>query len=219
MNGRLRSGLTLIELTVVVAIIALLGLVAVPAFDGMFADQRVKAAARSVADAFFLARAEAIRTGNPHLVVFQQSLGATAPIVVIDDGLPAAANCTIDGGEVRHTAPAQDGVLWGTSAAVANGNAAPDDPGAAPANIPSGSSFTDATRSPSNPANWVLFQPDGMPRLFTPGAGVCDAVGLPGRGGGAIYLTNTRRDYVVVLSNLGTTRVHVWDPSTSGWIN
>ncbi len=88
----------------------------------------------------------------------------------------------------------------------------------APASVPSGSSFTDATRSPLNPASWVLFQPDGIPRLFTPGAGnTCDAVGLPGRGGGAIYLTNTRRDYAVVLSNLGTTRLHAWSPGVGGW--
>jgi len=66
----------------------------------------------------------------------------------------------------------------------------------------------------------VLFQPDGIPRLFTPdGGGNCDAVGLPGLGGGAIYLTNTRRDYAIVLSNVGTTRTHVWIPSAGGWKN
>jgi len=212
--------MTLLEIMIVVIVIGIFTAVAVPAFDGIRSDQRAKAAARSVADAFLLARAEAIRSGNTHLVVFQQALGAPAPITVVDDGTPDTANCTIDGGEVRHSIPAEADVFWGTTATIANGNAAPDDLGAAPAEVATGSSFTDATRNPSNPATWVLFQPDGMPRLFTPdGGGNCTAVGLAGQGGGAIYLTNTRRDYAVVLSHLGTARVHLWNPAGGAWRN
>lgn len=216
---RLRSGVTIIELVVVVVVIGLMAVVAVPMFGGFFTDQRVKGAARSVADSLLLARAEAIRTGNTHLVIFQQALDATEPIVVVNDGAPDVADCTIAAGEVRHSVSAVEDVLWGTTTTLANGTAAPDDPGAAPAAVAAGSSFTDATRSPANPATWVLFQPDGVPRLFTPdtGGGSCDEIGLVGQGGGGIYLTNTRRDYAVVLSHLGTTRVHLWNPSSGGW--
>ena len=216
----MRSGMTLIEIMIVVIVMAVFTAVAVPFLDGVRSDQRVKSAARSVADAFLLARAEAIRSGNTHLVVFQQALDAPAPIAVVDDGTPDNANCTIDAGEVRHSIPAEAGVFWGTTDTIANGSPAPDDLGAAPAEVATGSSFTDATRNPANPATWVLFQPDGVPRLFTPdGGGNCTDIGLAGQGGGGIYLTNTRRDYAVVLSHLGTARVHVWNPAAGAWRN
>ena len=48
-------------------------------------------------------------------------------IVVVDDGLPSAANCTIDAGEVRHSWDPVQGISWGTSTGLANGAAAPDD--------------------------------------------------------------------------------------------
>jgi len=216
-NARRQAGMSMIELAVVLAIVGVLSIAALPAFDGVFTNQRLKAAARSVADALHLARSEAIRTGNTHLVVFQQSLGATDPIVIVDDGLPSTANCTIDAGEIRHSFAAVDDVVWGTTSTLANGTSAPYDPGLAPAEVATGSSFSDASGNASNPATWVLFQPDGIPRLFTPNAGSCSAIGLPGLGGGAIYLTNTLRDYAVVLSNVGTTRTHGWIPNKRQW--
>lgn len=209
--------MTLIEIVTVVVLIGIVAAVAMPMFGGVMMDQRAKGAARSVADAFNIARSEAIRTGKTHLVVFQQALGATEPVVVVNDGSPDTADCTIAGGEVVHFVRAVADVSWGTTSTLANGAPAPSDPGAAPAEVPSGASFTDATRNPANPASWVLFQPDGMPRLFTPSAGSCGAIGLLGQGGGAVYLTNGRRDYAVVLSHLGTTRLHVWDPQVGGW--
>ena len=87
------------------------------------------------------------------------------------------------------------------------------------ASVATGSSFTDASMNPGSGATWVLFQPDGIPRTFTPSGSACTAVGNPGEGGGAIYLTNTLRDYAIVLAPFGTTQVHVWDPQASAWKN
>ncbi len=213
-DQRRRRGMTLIEVVVAIAIVGVLVGLATLSLDGMFTDQRVKAAARDVADALMLGRAEAIRSGNTHLVVFQNALGATEPIVIVDDGLPATANCTIDAGELKHSWEPVEGISWGTSTGLANGAAAPDDPGGSPATIATGSSFTNAT-GPAAPATWVLFQPDGFPRLFSPSGGSFDDIGRLGTGWGGIYLTNTRRDYAVVLSNLGSVRVHAW--TGSGW--
>jgi hypothetical protein len=145
--------------------------------------------------------------------VLQGTLGATQPIVVVNDGDPTAANCTIDAGEVVHEVGSVQGVGWGTTSSLANTTQAPNDPGLAVSNVPSGSSFTDASLVASNNASWVLFQADGVPRLFTPGAGACAAVGQAGQGGGAIYLSNGRRDFAVLLGPLGTTRVHLWNGS------
>lgn len=219
-NPHSRDGMTLIEIMVVLVLIAVMTGMALPAFEGIFMDQRVKAAARDVADAFMLARAESIRTGNTHLVVFQNTLTATAPIVIVDDGAPATANCTLDGGDVKHSWDPVRDVSWGTSTNRANGTPAPDDPGGSPATVATGSSFTDAD-SPAAAASWVLFQPDGLPRRFNQvgGGGSCEDVGLVGQGGGSIYVTNGRRDYAIVLSHLGTVRVHAWDPAAGSWRN
>ena len=39
----------------------------------------------------------------------------------------------------------------------------------------------------------------------------------PGQGGGAIYVTNGRRDYAVVLSPLGAVRLHAWNVGSGNW--
>jgi type II secretory pathway pseudopilin PulG len=216
---RREQGITLLEIAVVVAFIGVMSSIAMPALDGLFTDQRAKGAARSVSDAFSLGRAEAIRTGNTHLVVFQGALSSGAPIAIVNDGAPDSSNCSVDPGEVVHTVGAPADVSWGTSTGLSNGTAAPDDPGMASSGVATGSSFTDASLVPVNLANWVLFEPDGLPRLFTPNGSNCGAVGLAGQGGGSIYLTNTRRDYAIVLSPLGTSRVHVWDSQLDTWRN
>jgi len=217
-GARNRAGVTLVELVIVVVVMGLLTLVAVPNLTRWSEDQRVRGAARSVADAFQVARGEAIRSGNPHLVVLQMpgvpselSFPSISPIVVVNDGDAGTADCNVDASEVVHQVAPVPGILWGTG--PASGTPAPDDPGLAVANVASGSSFTDATRNPANEASWVLFQADGLPRLFTPGLGSCTAIGQAGQGGGAIYLGNGRRDLAIVLGPLGTTRVHLWNGS------
>ena len=211
-----RNGMTLVELTVVLAIIGAVMAMAIPNMRSWSEDQRVKTAARSISDAFLLARSEAIRTGNNHLVIFGGALTATAPIEIVNDGPQATANCTIDPGETVHQVAAEVGVSWGTSTGAANGSVAPDDSGNAAGNVANGWSFTNA--GGATPASWILFQSDGLPRTFTQGPN-CAAIGNAGAGGGGIYVSSGKRDYAVVLRPLGTSRVHKWHPTASAWSN
>jgi type II secretory pathway pseudopilin PulG len=189
-------------------------------------NQRAKAAARSVADLLQMARAEAMRTGNRHVVFFgnpgttdpsgnQVAMGAAwVPVLLIDDGAPVAANCAIDGGETLEAVQPEDGVSWGvsfaTSAVATDGGSAPFDPGGPW----DGATFTD----PANAKiNWVLFGPDGIPVTFVGAVGSCGLLGNLGSAGGALYLTNGERDFAIVLSPLGAVRLHVWNGASGAW--
>ena len=219
-NHRNRAGMSLLEIIIVIAIIGIVAAVAVPAFVNWNSSQRVKAAARAVSDAFMLARSEAIRTNNSHILVFANALGAAQPITIANDGPQATANCGIDAGEVVHEVAAEPDVNWGTSTGQANGTAAPGDSGFAVANIPNGSSFTNASLNPGSPATWIVFQADGIPRLFTQGGGPsCTAIGNAGEAGGAIYVSNGSRDYAVVMAPLGIARVFKWNVDAGAWSN
>jgi hypothetical protein len=174
-----------------------------------------------VSDAFMLGRTEAIRTGNSHLVVF--GLGALtnadADIVIVDDDRPDIANCSIASSEIVHRVNLERDVTWGTTASLAGTTVAPDDQGLAVGNTQHGSSFTTAALDPNTPASWVLFQPDGIPLLFTTNGSSCSQMGLRGEGGGGIYVTNSRRDYAIVVTPLGTSRVLAWNPSSGNWMD
>lgn len=222
-NDTTRAGFTLIEMVIVVAVIGILAGLGSPLLGNFFQDLRLKAAARDTADAFHLARVEAIRTGVPHLVIFSSgppggpagtdpagtplpddpSTGAPVPIVIVRDD---NANCLIEPTDPQQVIYAKRDVAWGD--AVAAGTPVPSDGGAA--DHSTGSSF----ETPAGAAaNWVRFGPDGVPLAFDAGC----ALGSIGRGIGTIYLTNGRRDYAVVLSALGAVRVHNWNGMSSTW--
>lgn len=215
-----QTGMTLIEVMVVVGIIGSLALLGAVAMDSYQRNARVRNAAQSVAGALALARAEAIRTGNNHLVFFnadggtdacgnalETSDGQVAPILVLDDGAPGSANqnCCIDAGESRMVERAVPGVSWGVAEADTQ---APGDTGGG--SIGTGSTFT----SPAGTQTaWVLFRPDGVPVGFTSACNAGDA----GSGGGGIYVTNGAWDYAAVLAPLGGVRVHAWSTEADAW--
>ena len=72
----------------------------------------------------------------------------------------------------------------------------------------------DAGPPDGDPARWVAFQPDGIPRAFTDGPLLTGAVGT---GNGAVYVTDGNRDFAVVLTALGAIRVHAFDKGAGTW--
>lgn len=227
-GARKRAGFTLVEVMVVLAIMGIVLAAAVPNVNRFFETNRGRAAAKSIADAFTIARAQAIRTGNNHIVFFSvinagipagdvggsllvDASGNPVPILVLDDGAPGSPNqnCLIDVGESTYSFEAQDGVGWGSNAPPA-GSPAPDDDAVVAIPV-DGSSF----RAPDGTPNmtWVQFRPDGVPVAID---NLCNT-GRLGTGGGTIYLQTQNRDYAITLAPLGGVRVHVWDLVNGRW--
>ena len=217
-------GFTLIEIAIALAIIGVVTAMSLPNVSKYLENANGRAAAKSVADAFNFARAQAIRTGNNHVVFFaaggagdtagnalQGSDGRNVPILVLNDGRPGSANqnCVIDAGEEIVVFDAQVGVGWGNNSAPAT-EQAPDD--AAVTSIPaSGSSFF--APNGTTAVTWVEFRPDGVPVAID---STC-AAGRLGTGGGTIYLWTQKRDFAVTLAPLGGVRVHVWNSGAGAW--
>jgi type II secretory pathway pseudopilin PulG len=214
----------LIEVIVVIGIIAALAALAIPNIQAMLERRRLQGAARDLANTFAIARSEAIRTGNHHIVFFgppgttdpagtvlADAGGTSVPALILNDGPAATANCHIDAGEDRETLAAQDLIGWGVSEATVK---VPTDTGGAAFSPPQASGTTAADPS-NNPTNWVLFRPDGIPVGFAPTATTCGTIGDTGTGAAGFYVTSGGRDYAVTLAPLGSARVHSWNGA--GW--
>ena len=154
---------------VVVAIVGVVSALAVRAFNQTIANRRLKDAAVSLSGALELARTDAIRTGNLHIVTFLQDAqgsalsdgdGNTVPVPILDDGRPGTAgqNCKIDPGEPIRTISAVLGIAPGVTTGA---GAAPNDAGTGA--IATGSSFTQIG---GGNARWVAFRPQGNPVSF-----------------------------------------------------
>ena len=218
-----QKGMTLIELVVAMAIAGVMIGISVMGFGRWQQNQLLATTARSVAEAFSIARTEAIRTGNIHIVYLSagvgtdvagnallDSNGAPVPLLVLNDGPVGSPgqNCIIDAAEATRTMPIVNGLAWGFTASA--GVKAPMDlttPGNA-----TGSSF--ATPA-GNPHNGIAFGADGVPLAF----GLACNLGTFGSGNGGVYLTNGSRDYAVVLQPLGAVRLHGWENVGGAWKN
>jgi len=225
-RGVLRSsaGVTLIELVVVIGIIAALAAAAIPSISDMIERRRLQGFARDLGNMFQIARSQAVRTGNYHIVFFGplgtsdpagtvlvDSSGDPVPLLILNDGSPATANCHIDGGEDRETLPMPNQVAFGVSEATVK---VPADTGTAAFSPPQASGTT-ASDPSNNPTNWVLFRPDGIPVGFDPTSTTCGTIGETGTGGAGLYVTSGGLDYAVTLAPLGSVRVHAWNGG--GW--
>jgi len=184
--------------------------------------------ARQIAGAFEMARAHAIQEeafygvyvnlgGARNQDMCGTALPANQPVTVFLDNV--VQNCCIDAGEVQVNYPANPTVAtslaWGATWAAVP---VPTDQGSTPANLAQGTSFPFI--SPGT-APMVLMRPDGVPVL--PNA-VCNA-GAVGSGTGGFYLTTgtvaaaDARDFAVVISPLGATRIHSYERGTATWTN
>jgi type II secretory pathway pseudopilin PulG len=215
----------LFELMIVVAIIGIVAAAALPAWRTFQLNQQLRAGVRMGANVFNFARSQALSTGNNFIVMFgvgpgtdvcgnplEDVNGNPVPFLVIDDGAPGTGDCCITAAaEVVQTLdPRTPGaVAWGVTFA---GAPAPLDTGTAPVWNTVGSSFR--TTAGVN-ARGVLFRPDGIPVTYS---NACN-VGPTGSGGGALYVTNTERDYAIVLSPLGAVQVSRWDRPNNAWGN
>jgi prepilin-type N-terminal cleavage/methylation domain-containing protein len=220
------AGFTAIEVLIVVAIIGIFAALAVPSWRAYQANLQLRAAARTVANAFSYARSRALATGNRHVVVFAvdpldpndacgnpivNSQGKPVPVLVFEDDDGGAANCCFDDGEERLAENAVPNVSWGVTPAPPAGPApSPEDAGGG--DYATGSSFAQPDGSD---AAWVSFGPDGIPVAFN---AACN-FGTTGTGAGAVYLTNGSRNYAVVLNPLGTSNVERFDPAADAWEN
>ena len=220
------SGFTLLEMIVVVVILGITAAFAIPSWQRIQRDSRLKGVARDVSNALAYARSQAILSERVHIVYFgmgpatdacgnplQDANGNAVPVLVLDDGPLGSAgqNCCIDLGEAIMTEPAVPDVFWGASFAAA---APGDDTGAG--NFLTGSTFADPLGAQTR---WVAFRGDGVPVGFT---AAC-VLGQTGTGRGGIYVTNgppwQSRDYAVVLSPLGGSKVYAFERGTGTWTN
>ena len=206
--------MTLLELMIALMLVGVMVALGASTISDWAEYQRAATSARSIADAFSLARAEALRTGSNHILAFDivsnTNLGTLgADIVIANDGPLASSNCQIASSEVIQRVRLERGVDFGATV----GLVAPNDPGST-SNAATGTSFQDAG---GTAGSWVMFGADGLPRRFTPNTSStppCAALGPAGQAAAAIYVSNTAREYAVVMTPLGLARLHRYIPGS-----
>lgn len=189
MLARRQQGVTLIELMVGIAILAVMLAMGVPAFSGWIQDTQIRTAAESILNGLQTARAEAVRRN----AVVRFTLTSADGKVSWNVGCPT----------VTATCPAS---IQSRSAAEA-GSLAKATVSADPIPVPAPAGYFEAQLSSAGelPAE-VNF--DGLGRVFTPAAGA-----LFNRADVTSTTSATARRYVVVVSSGG--QVRMCDPKMS----
>jgi type IV fimbrial biogenesis protein FimT len=120
MNRQKNTGMTLIEVMVVVAIIGIVVAIAVPSFSTMLENQRIKGAAEAMLTDLRWARAEAIKRNAPVRVTFATGSNwsytiDTFPALTTSDGiLPKTVNGSDFPSTALETASFAGGVAYTT---------------------------------------------------------------------------------------------------------
>lgn len=95
---RCGSGLTLVELLVVIALFALLAMIAAPSVRGLIVSQRVKSINAEIVTDLQFARAEAARRNRAVLVRFRAA--DNCYVVYAESGAPGNCDCSRPAGNV-----------------------------------------------------------------------------------------------------------------------
>lgn len=218
----------MLELLIVLSIVAIVVALGATSWQQTQQNNKTKYMARQIAGAFELARAHAIQEEAVYGVYVNLGgarnrdlcgtiLPANQPIVVFLDNV--VQNCCIDAGEVQVGFPEDPTVAsslaWGATWAAVP---VPTDQGSSPANLALGTTFPFIA---AGTAPLVLMRPDGVPVLPD---NVCNQ-GNVGTGTGGFYLTTgtttaaQARDFAVVISPLGATRIHNFERGSATWTN
>ena len=197
-------GLTVALLLSAVAIPGV-GPIAQPSFD----DPTV----RGLEGLLLRARAEAIQTGDDHIVFFRPDVSTLSfPELEVSELMALLIRDRDgDGGasEAEYVASvpidSSGGVEWGTAMAARPANGDGSLSLASPLSFP----LNDAGK----PGHELVFRSDGAPIVN----GTASPTGVPTSGAGTAYLRSATRDYAVVLSPWGDVDVQVWDVASGTW--
>ncbi len=120
-----RSGFTLLELMLVLAIIAAVGAIAVPSFMGVFDRQRLQASAEKIRLELDRARLEAMRTGQAQMFecLVGQSQYSVHPLVQQADMANAGSGATVMTQTGNLVETTESGMLVGATAQSLGGDA------------------------------------------------------------------------------------------------